>query len=57
MDTMSRYELDNLETARRSDRIIREIEQSDTNVLSSIVPGSRLHEIIHNPVTEGIDEG
>lgn len=54
---MSRYELENLETARRSDRIIREIEQSDPNVLSSVVPGSRLHEIIHNPVTEGIYEG
>ena len=54
---MSRYELDNLETARRTDKLIREIEQSDPNVLSSVVPGSRLHAIIHNPVTEGIDEG
>ena len=54
---MSRYELDNLETARRSDMMIREIEQSDPNVLHSIVPGSRLHQVIHNPVTEGIDEG
>jgi len=54
---MSRYELDNLETARRYDRMIREIEQNDPNVLSSVVSGSRLHSIIHNPVTEGIDEG
>jgi len=54
---MSRYELENLETARRSDSMIRVIEQIDPNVLSSVVPGSRLHEIIHNPITEGIDEG
>ena len=54
---MSRYEQDNLETARRSDKMIRDIEQTDPNVLSSVVPGSRLHSIIHNPVTEGIDEG
>ena len=54
---MSRYELDNLETAHRSDKMIEAIEQTDHNVLSSVVPGSRLHEIIHNPITEGIDEG
>ena len=56
-ETMSRYELDNLETALRSDKMIREIELSDPDVLCSFVPGSRLHQIIHNPVTEGIDEG
>lgn len=54
---MSRYELDNLETARNSDKIMKEIEQSDPHVLCSVVPGSRLHEVIHNPITEGIDEG
>jgi len=54
---MTRYEQDNLETARRCDNMIREIEQADPNVLSSVVPGSRLHSIIHNPVIEGIDEG
>lgn len=54
---MSDYEAQNLETARRQDRMIREIERSDTNVLSSVMTGSRLHSIIHNPVTEGIDEG
>jgi len=54
---MSRYEQDNLETARRSDNMIRDIEQTDPNVLSSVVKGSRFHSIIHNPVTEGIDEG
>ena len=54
---MSHYELQNLETERRCDQMIREIEQKDSNILSSVVPGSRLHEKIHNPVTEGIDEG
>ena len=54
---MSRYEKDNLETARSSDRMMNDIEQVDPNVLCSVVSGSRLHEIIHNPITEGIDEG
>ena len=54
---MSLYELQNLETERHCDQIISEIEKTDPNVLCSVVPGSRLHEIIHNPVTEGIDEG
>jgi len=56
-NAMTRYEQDNLETARRCDNMIREIEQADPNVLSSVVPESRLHSIIHNPVIEGIDEG
>ncbi len=31
--------------------------QSDHEVLDSHVPGSRVHALIHNPTTEGIDEG
>ena len=54
---MSRYEQQLLETNRRHDELMREIEKVDPNVLSSVVPGSRLHEIINNPITEGIDEG
>jgi len=54
---MTGYEQGNLETARRSDSVIRSIEWTDPDVLSSVVTGSRLHSIIHNPVTEGIDEG
>ncbi|MCP5448402.1 MAG: hypothetical protein H6964_15605 [Chromatiaceae bacterium] len=54
---MSRYELDNLETARRFDSMIREIEQTDPDILTSVVVGSRLHGMINNPVSEGIDEG
>ena len=54
---MSRYEQDNLQTQKRCDQMMRKIEKQDRNVLSSVVPGSRLHQIIHNPITEGIDEG
>jgi hypothetical protein len=56
-DAMSGYERQILETERRYDQLMREIERQDPDVLYSVVPGSRLHEIIHNPVTEGIDEG
>jgi hypothetical protein len=38
------------------DDMIREIEEQH-EVLYSDVPGSRLHDIINNPVDEGIDEG
>ncbi len=38
------------------DDMIREIEEN-YEVLTSDVPDSRLHEIINNPVDEGIDEG
>lgn len=54
---MSDYELQILETERQYDRMMQDIENSDAEILYSVVPGSRLHEIIHNPVTEGIDEG
>ncbi len=54
---MSAYERQILETERYYDNQIRAVEQSGAEVLSSVVTGSRLHEFIHNPVTEGIDEG
>jgi hypothetical protein len=38
------------------DEMIRAIEDTE-EVLYSDVPGSHLHEIIHNPTEEGIDEG
>jgi hypothetical protein len=38
------------------DEMIREIEEQ-YEVLCSNVPGSRLHDIINNPIDEGIDEG
>ena len=43
--------------ATNMDRRIDEIEKSGAEVLNSVVAQSRLHEIINNPVTEGIDEG
>lgn len=54
---MSAYELQILETERRYDQMMQELEASNVDILSSVVPGSRLHNIIHNPITEGIDEG
>lgn len=54
---MSNYELQIQNTERNYDHMIREIEQQDPHVLNSVVEGSRLHRVIHNPVTEGIDEG
>ncbi len=53
---MSRYEQQKLDTEHFYDQMMHEIEQVDPSFLYSVVPGSRLHEIIHNPATEGIDE-
>ena len=39
------------------DQEMRKIEAQGGEILSSVVPGSNLHQKIHNPVTEGIDEG
>ena len=54
---MSGYEAQIMETGQYYDQLMSEIERKDSNILSSVVPDSRLHEKIHNPVTEGIDEG
>ena len=54
---MSEYEKQVLSIGRNNDSQIRAIEKDGGEVLSSVVEGSRLHEIIHNPVDEGIDEG
>jgi len=54
---MSNYEQQILETEKFYDRAILAAEDEDIEVLSSVVPGSRLHEIIHNPIDSGIDEG
>jgi hypothetical protein len=32
-------------------------DEMNVEILESYVPGSRVHQIINNPVTEGIDEG
>jgi hypothetical protein len=54
---MSNYEKQILATEQYYDREMCKIEQSGGKILSSVVPGSNLHQKIHNPVTEGIDEG
>jgi len=54
---MSAYEQQILATEQYYDREMQAIERSGMEILSSVVTGSRLHQMIHNPVTEGIDEG
>ena len=54
---MSNYEKQMQATERFYDREMRKIERQGGEILSSVVPGSDLHRKIHNPVTEGIDEG
>jgi hypothetical protein len=54
---MSNYEHQMLATAKIYDEAIHAAEQENIEILSSVVPGSRLHEIIHNPIDSGIDEG
>jgi hypothetical protein len=54
---MSNYERQIMATARIYDEAIQAAEQEDIEILSSVVPGSRLHEVIHNPIDSGIDEG
>lgn len=54
---MSNYELQIRKTGQIYDEAIRAAESEGIEVLSSIVPGSRLHDIINNPIDSGIDEG
>ena len=54
---MSSYEKQIQATGQFYDQGMRKIEQGGGEVLSSTVSGSRLHQKVHNPVTEGIDEG
>ena len=54
---MSNYEIQIRETGQYYDEAIRAAEREGIEILSSVVTGSRLHEIINNPVDSGIDEG
>lgn len=54
---MSDYEKQIQATSAIYDAAIRAAEQESIEVLSSVVAGSNLHQIIHNPVDSGIDEG
>ena len=54
---MSNYEIQMRKTGQFYDKAIRDAEREDIEILSSLVPESRLHQIINNPVDSGIDEG
>ena len=54
---MSNHEMQMQQISLYYDHAIAAAEQENIEILSSVVPGSRLHEIIHNPVDSGIDEG
>jgi hypothetical protein len=54
---MSAYEKQVRATEQFYDEAIHAAEQENVEVLSSVVPGSRLHDVINNPVDSGIDEG
>jgi hypothetical protein len=54
---MSNYEMQIHRTGQFYDEAIRAAEREGIEVLSSVVPGSKLHEIINNPIDSGIDEG
>ncbi len=54
---MSNYELQIRQTEQYYDEAIRVAERESIEILHSYVPGSRLHEIINNPIDSGIDEG
>ena len=54
---MSKYEMQIRKTEQFYDEAIRAAENESIEVLSSVVPGSNLHEIINNPIDSGIDEG
>ena len=56
-NTMSDYELQILSTGKVNDQAMLAAESDDIEILSSVVPDSRLHELIHNPIDSGIDEG
>lgn len=54
---MSNYEKQILATEQFYDEAILSAEAENIEILSSVVPGSRLHEVINNPIDSGIDEG
>ena len=54
---MSNYELQIRATGQYYDDAIHAAELENIEILSSVVSGSRLHEVIHNPIDSGIDEG
>jgi len=54
---MTAYEQQIMNTSTYYNHAINLAEAEEQEVLSSYVPGDQVHEKIHNPVQEGIDEG
>ena len=54
---MTAYERQIKQTEAYHDAQIPMAEHEELEVLQFKVVGSRLHDILHNPVDEGIDEG
>jgi hypothetical protein len=54
---MTAYEQQIADTEKYYDQAILRAEQEDLEILTSVVPGSRLHEVINNTIDSGIDEG
>jgi len=54
---MTAYEKQILDTSSYYDQQISLREQDDIEVLRSVVEDSRVNQLIHNPIDEGIDEG
>ena len=54
---MSNYEMQIRKTGQFYDDAIHAAELEGIEILNSVVPGSKLHEIINNPIDSGIDEG
>mgnify|MGYP001813423283 CR=1 FL=1 len=54
---MSEYKLQMLNTEKFDDQAIMEAEKAGIEIYSPMVPGSRLHAVMHNPIDSGIDEG
>ncbi|MCW8932334.1 MAG: hypothetical protein OQL19_19130 [Gammaproteobacteria bacterium] len=54
---MTSYEQQVLNTEQYYNMEMQLVELEDQEILPSYVTGDRLHEKIHNPIQEGIDEG
>jgi hypothetical protein len=54
---MANYEEENLAIQQFYDKAMHAAELENIEILSPVVPGSRLHEIINIPVDSGIDKG
>lgn len=54
---MTAYEQQIINVGNFNDKVIKEVESEDQEILASYITSDYLHEKIHNPFVEGIDEG